>query len=79
MLITFCQSKPTENPRLKGDKELKPVSMRVRDAAEALLTALLDYVVSTCCSIAGCMIYLTTGHNNVATCILLAGIFFIVM
>lgn len=47
-LLFTQQSKTTESPRLKGDKELRPVSMRVRDAAEALLTAVLDYVVCTC-------------------------------
>jgi len=33
-------------PKLKGEKELKPVSMRVKDAAEQLLTAIMDSVVS---------------------------------
>jgi len=46
-LCRINQSKPTESLQLKGDKELKPVSMRVRDAAEALLTAVIDYVVCT--------------------------------
>jgi hypothetical protein len=32
-------------PHLKGDKELKPVSMRVKDAAEGLLTTIMDHVV----------------------------------
>lgn len=31
---------------MKDEKELKPVSMRVRDAAEALLTTILEQIVS---------------------------------
>lgn len=36
--------KPGEAIKLKDEKELKPVSMRVRDAAEALLTIVLEQV-----------------------------------
>lgn len=31
---------------MKDEKELKPVSMRFRDAAEALLTIILEQIVS---------------------------------
>ncbi|XP_037051457.1 ral GTPase-activating protein subunit beta isoform X11 [Bradysia coprophila] len=37
-------AKPGEPVKLKEEKELKPVSMRVRDAAEALLTIILEQV-----------------------------------
>ncbi|KAL4717214.1 hypothetical protein ACJJTC_017101 [Scirpophaga incertulas] len=36
--------KPGEPPKMKDEKELKPVSMRVRDAAESLLMLILDQV-----------------------------------
>ena len=36
--------KPGETIKMKEDKELKPVSMRVRDAAENLLTLILEQV-----------------------------------
>lgn len=36
--------KPGEPVKLKDEKELKPVSMRVRDAAETLLTIILEQV-----------------------------------
>ncbi|XP_041980537.1 ral GTPase-activating protein subunit beta isoform X2 [Aricia agestis] len=36
------QGKPGEPPKMKDEKELKPVSMRVRDAAESLLMLILD-------------------------------------
>lgn len=36
--------KPEEAPKLKDEKELKPVSMRVRDAAEGLLALILEQV-----------------------------------
>ncbi|XP_042901218.1 ral GTPase-activating protein subunit beta isoform X2 [Parasteatoda tepidariorum] len=38
------QPKRSDPPKLKGDKELKPASMRVKDAAEAVLAHMLDYV-----------------------------------
>ncbi|KAJ9585303.1 hypothetical protein L9F63_002888 [Diploptera punctata] len=38
------QGKPGEPVRMKDEKELKPASMRVRDAAEALLTIVLEQV-----------------------------------
>ncbi|XP_065199453.1 ral GTPase-activating protein subunit beta isoform X2 [Planococcus citri] len=41
---TKSQAKPSEPIRMKDEKELKPVSMRVRDAAEALLTVILEQV-----------------------------------
>lgn len=40
------QPKKSDIPKLKGDKDLKPASMRVRDAAEAVLSCMLDHVVS---------------------------------
>lgn len=36
------QGKPGESPKMKHEKELKPVSMRVRDAAESLLMLILE-------------------------------------
>lgn len=36
--------KPGEPTKLKDEKELKPASMRVRDAAETLLTIILEQV-----------------------------------
>lgn len=41
---TKSVGKPGEPIKLKEDKELKPVSMRVREAAETLLTLLLEQV-----------------------------------
>ncbi|XP_060532463.1 ral GTPase-activating protein subunit beta isoform X4 [Cylas formicarius] len=38
--------KPGESAKMKEDKELKPVSMRVRDAAENLLTCVFERVAS---------------------------------
>ncbi|GIX77874.1 ral GTPase-activating protein subunit beta [Caerostris extrusa] len=38
------QPKRSDTPKFKGDKELKPASMRVKDAAEAVLACMLDYV-----------------------------------
>ncbi len=50
--FTFIQNRASDEPKLKGDKELKPVSMRVKDAAESLLSVIMDHVVrhysSTC-------------------------------
>lgn len=45
-MINVLQSKRSEPIRMKDEKELKPVSMRVRDAAEALLTIILEQIVS---------------------------------
>lgn len=42
---TKSAGKPGEPIKLKEEKELKPVSMRVRDAAEALLTIILEQVL----------------------------------
>jgi len=39
-----AQGKPQEPVKMKDEKELKPVSMRVRDAAESLLTIILEQV-----------------------------------
>uniref|UniRef100_A0A8D8UV98 Ral GTPase-activating protein subunit beta n=2 Tax=Cacopsylla melanoneura TaxID=428564 RepID=A0A8D8UV98_9HEMI len=41
---TKSQSKPGEPLKMKDEKELKPASLRVRDAAEALLTLILEQV-----------------------------------
>lgn len=41
---TKSAGKPGEPVKLKEEKELKPASMRVRDAAEALLTIILEQV-----------------------------------
>ncbi|XP_035223369.1 ral GTPase-activating protein subunit beta-like isoform X3 [Stegodyphus dumicola] len=38
------QPKRSDPPKYKGDKDLKPASMRVRDAAEAVLACMLDHV-----------------------------------
>nr|CAD7256268.1 unnamed protein product [Timema shepardi] len=42
--VAVLQGKPGEPVRMKDEKELKPASMRVRDAAEALLTLILEQV-----------------------------------
>jgi len=41
---TKSQSKAGDLPKFKDEKELKPASMRVRDAAENLLTIILEQV-----------------------------------
>ncbi|XP_013779037.2 ral GTPase-activating protein subunit beta-like isoform X1 [Limulus polyphemus] len=41
---TKSQPKASDVPQFKGDKELKPASMRVKDAAEAVLACMLDHV-----------------------------------
>ncbi|XP_030384786.1 ral GTPase-activating protein subunit beta [Scaptodrosophila lebanonensis] len=41
---TKSQCKTEDKPRFKDEKELKPASMRVRDAAENLLTIILEQV-----------------------------------
>lgn len=46
VIFSYLQSKRSDPPKLKGDKELKPASMRVKDAAEAVLACMLDHVVS---------------------------------
>nr|CAD7427352.1 unnamed protein product [Timema monikensis] len=43
---TKSQGKPGEPVRMKDEKELKPASMRVRDAAEALLTLILEQIAA---------------------------------
>lgn len=43
-LHIHLQVKSSDAPRLKHEKELKPASMRVRDAAEALLSCVLSQV-----------------------------------
>ncbi|XP_028026562.1 ral GTPase-activating protein subunit beta isoform X3 [Bombyx mandarina] len=42
---TKSQAKPGDPPMMKDEKELKPVSMRVRDAAESLLMQILEQQV----------------------------------
>lgn len=41
---TKSVGKPGEPIKMKDEKELKPASMRVRDAADALLTIILEQV-----------------------------------
>ncbi|XP_021945273.1 ral GTPase-activating protein subunit beta isoform X1 [Folsomia candida] len=41
---TKSQSKPGEPVKMKDEKDLKPVSLRVRDAAEALLAVIFEQV-----------------------------------
>lgn len=41
---TKSLGKPGEATKMKDQKELKPASMRVRDAAESLLTCILEQV-----------------------------------
>lgn len=41
------QGKPGEAIKLKDEKDLKPVSLRVRDAAEALLAVIFEQVIKT--------------------------------
>ena len=40
----YKQGKPQEPIKMKDEKELKPASLRVRDAAESLLTIILEQV-----------------------------------
>lgn len=40
--------KPGEATKMKDEKELKPASLRVRDAAENLLTCILEQVKNNC-------------------------------
>ena len=43
----FCmfQNKASDPPKYKGDKDSMPASMRVKDAAESVLTCIIDQVV----------------------------------
>lgn len=41
----LLQGKLNEPLRMKDEKESKPVSLRVRDAADALLTIILEEIV----------------------------------
>lgn len=47
--MNVLQNRASDVPKLKGDKELKPVSLRVKDAAEALLTSIMEHVVKFLC------------------------------
>lgn len=42
----MLQNKASDTPKFKGEKDLMPASMRVKDAAEAVLTCIIDQVVS---------------------------------
>ena len=42
--LYVCQAKYGEPPVMKHDKQLKPASMRVKEAAEALLYVLMEQV-----------------------------------
>lgn len=44
MIHLLFLGKPSEPIKMKDEKELKPVSMRVRDAAENLLALILEQV-----------------------------------
>ena len=44
-LLLLFQNRASDVPKLKGEKQLKPVSQRVNDAAEGLLTVIMDHVV----------------------------------
>lgn len=46
-LTYITQNRASDPPKFKGEKELTPASMRVKDAAEAVLTCIIDQVVST--------------------------------
>lgn len=47
IFLKYCmQTRQSEQPQLKAAKELKPISQRVGDAADALLNILMDHVVS---------------------------------
>ena len=39
------QNKASDPPKYKGDKDSMPASMRVKDAAESVLTCIIDQVV----------------------------------
>ncbi|XP_053405362.1 ral GTPase-activating protein subunit beta-like isoform X3 [Mercenaria mercenaria] len=40
----YTQNKASDPPKFKGEKDLMPASMRVKDAAEAVLTCIIDQV-----------------------------------
>lgn len=42
--LAVFQNRASDPPKFKGNKELMPASMRVKDAAEALLTCIIDQV-----------------------------------
>jgi len=46
-LLPSHQNKASDPPKYKGDKDFQPASMRVKDAAEAVLTCIIDQVVRT--------------------------------
>ncbi len=48
LMVRSRQGKMGEAPQMKHEKELKPVSLRVRDAAELLLTSLVEQVPHPC-------------------------------
>ena len=45
LVFFFLQNRMSDVPKLKGEKERKPVSLRVQDAAEGLLSVIMDRVV----------------------------------
>lgn len=67
--------KPGEPPKMKDEKELKPVSMRVRDAAESLLMLILEQVshdtdlFSSCSLFFLQVIYYLEGVYQLSLCI----------
>ena len=46
MVTYIFQNKASDPPKYKGDKDSMPASMRVKDAAESVLTCIIDQVVS---------------------------------
>ena len=47
LMVTYIfQNKASDPPKYKGDKDSMPASMRVKDAAESVLTCIIDQVVS---------------------------------
>lgn len=45
VIFVCLQPKVSDVPLLKAEKELKPSSLRVKDAAEAALSCMMDHVV----------------------------------
>lgn len=45
-MFLWLQNRASDVPKLKAEKEIKPVSMRVKEAAEGLLAVIMDHVVS---------------------------------
>jgi hypothetical protein len=50
-VVFVVQNRASDPPKYKGTKELMPASMRVKDAAEAVLTCIIDTVVGVFASL----------------------------